>query len=201
MFHPTTVFAWMTQLTLRTLKYCYTNHGDQKFFSIRNHHQCLNAPTIQPAMDHDWSYQGSRLIALRLRSLKDKALWMSSMVSFSLVWRCVPHREASVIRIDWWQGSQASPTLLFDHHHPAGTRHRPDDGSMLGQRRRRWTNIDPSLGQCLVFAWQCPLSSHCSGLHLHSLPTRLTNLMALRQIQIRKIFFFDPCMYTLLACH
>ena len=25
-------------------------------------------------------------------------------------------------------------------------------GSMLGQRRRRWTTIDPSLSECLVFA-------------------------------------------------
>ena len=25
-------------------------------------------------------------------------------------------------------------------------------GSMLGQRRRRWTNIEPTLGQYLVFA-------------------------------------------------
>ena len=35
---------------------------------------------------------------------------------------------------------------------PANTIHCPIVGSMLGQRRRRWTNIEPALGQCLVFA-------------------------------------------------
>ena len=35
---------------------------------------------------------------------------------------------------------------------PANTRHPPNAGPMLGQRRRRWTNIGPALGGCLVFA-------------------------------------------------
>ena len=26
---------------------------------------------------------------------------------------------------------------------------------MLGQRRRRWTNIEPTMGECLVFAGGC----------------------------------------------
>ena len=34
---------------------------------------------------------------------------------------------------------------------PANTRHSPNVGSMLGQRRRRWTIIEPTLGECLVF--------------------------------------------------
>ena len=28
----------------------------------------------------------------------------------------------------------------------------PNSGSMLAHRRRRWTNIEPELGQCIVFA-------------------------------------------------
>ena len=28
---------------------------------------------------------------------------------------------------------------------------------MLGQRRRRWTNIEPTIAQCFVFAWQFDL--------------------------------------------
>ena len=39
-------------------------------------------------------------------------------------------------------------TILF----PANTRHWPNAGSMLAHRLRRWSNIDPALGQCLVFA-------------------------------------------------
>ena len=34
--------------------------------------------------------------------------------------------------------------------YPANTIHRPHVGSMLGQRRRRWTNIEPTLGKCIV---------------------------------------------------
>ena len=33
-----------------------------------------------------------------------------------------------------------------DNIDPAKTRHGPDAGSMLGQRRRRWPSIDPALG-------------------------------------------------------
>ena len=32
----------------------------------------------------------------------------------------------------------------------ANRRHSPIVGSMLGQRRRRWTNIDSAKGQCVV---------------------------------------------------
>ena len=35
---------------------------------------------------------------------------------------------------------------------PANTTHRPNAGPMLGQRRRRWANIGPALGRCVVFA-------------------------------------------------
>ena len=37
-------------------------------------------------------------------------------------------------------------------NYPANTIHRPNVGTMLGQRRRRWTNIVPALGWCIVFA-------------------------------------------------
>ena len=32
------------------------------------------------------------------------------------------------------------------------TRHFPNEVSMLGQRRRRWTSIETTLGECLVFS-------------------------------------------------
>ena len=35
---------------------------------------------------------------------------------------------------------------------PENTRHWAIVGSMLGQRRRRWTNIEPTMAECLVFA-------------------------------------------------
>ena len=38
---------------------------------------------------------------------------------------------------------------------PANTSRSPNVGTMLGQRRRRWLNIVPTLGGRLVFAVQC----------------------------------------------
>ena len=37
-------------------------------------------------------------------------------------------------------------------HIPTNTIHRNNVGLMLGQRRRRWTNIKPILFKCVVFA-------------------------------------------------
>ena len=35
---------------------------------------------------------------------------------------------------------------------PVNTIQRPNNGSMLGQRSRRWTNIEPTLGKCIMCA-------------------------------------------------
>ena len=39
--------------------------------------------------------------------------------------------------------------------YPANTGHSNNAVSMLGQRRRRWANIETILGECHVFAWYC----------------------------------------------
>ena len=39
---------------------------------------------------------------------------------------------------------------------PANTRHQPNVGTMLAHRLRRWPNIAPRLGGCLVFAGMTP---------------------------------------------
>ena len=39
-----------------------------------------------------------------------------------------------------------------EKRNPVNTRHCTNVGLMLVQRRRRWANIKPTLGQCLVFA-------------------------------------------------
>ena len=46
-----------------------------------------------------------------------------------------------------------------DWRFPVDKIHRPNAGSMLGQRLGQWTNIDPALGQCLVHAglYKCRL--------------------------------------------
>ena len=38
------------------------------------------------------------------------------------------------------------------HYIPANTRHSPNAGLMLAQRLRRWSNINPALGDRLVIA-------------------------------------------------
>ena len=52
-----------------------------------------------------------------------------------------------------WQGFHSLtasqwPVLIYT----GNTRHSPDVVSMLGQRRRRWANIETTSGECLVFA-------------------------------------------------
>ena len=42
--------------------------------------------------------------------------------------------------------------LALSEDNPVNTRRSPNAGSMLGQRRRRWANIEPALGECLVIA-------------------------------------------------
>ena len=40
--------------------------------------------------------------------------------------------------------------------HPANTRHPPDVRPMMVHRLRRWPNISPTLGGCLLFAREGP---------------------------------------------
>ena len=62
---------------------------------------------------------------------------------------------------------------LYNTHIPANTRPCPIVGSMLGQRRRRWSNFEPTMGQWLVFAvmWLYQALNHY---HLPRLITLLT---------------------------
>ena len=46
----------------------------------------------------------------------------------------------------WWTHDAA----------PANTIRWPNVGSKLGRRRRRWANIEPTLGQRIVFAGHAP---------------------------------------------
>ena len=56
--------------------------------------------------------------------------------------------------------SDAQALLDYPARPPANTRHRPNVGPMLGQRRRRWPNIGSTLGRCLVFAGPVPYIYH-----------------------------------------
>ena len=42
--------------------------------------------------------------------------------------------------------------VIIIKHIPANTGHSPNAVSMLGQRQRRWANIETALGVCLVFS-------------------------------------------------
>ena len=58
-------------------------------------------------------------------------------------WYCIGRSPPPCVKQTGVEGSLSSP---------ANTIHCPIVGSMLGQRRRRWINIEPALGHCLVFA-------------------------------------------------
>ena len=45
-----------------------------------------------------------------------------------------------------------SPCLANHDYIPANTEHLPNVVLMLGQRRRRWANIETAFGECPVFA-------------------------------------------------
>ena len=55
---------------------------------------------------------------------------------------------------------------------------RPDVGSKLGQRRRRWPNIEPTLGQCLVLTgnYRCSLNTPVNTKHLYDFIQCWTNV-------------------------
>ena len=48
-------------------------------------------------------------------------------------------------------------------HSPENTEHSPNVVSMLGQRQRRWTNIETALGECSVFAGSVMLNQQKLG--------------------------------------
>ena len=58
-------------------------------------------------------------------------------------------------------GKHIDPTWMWTRDAiglPANTRHSAIVGSMLGQRHRRWTNIETTMAQCLVIV----------GLYIHA---------------------------------
>ena len=68
-----------------------------------------------------------------------------------------PHTACWTGHTPVWTWNQAYRRLLWPDtqvHSDANTQHPPSAGSMLGQRRRcrrRWPNIDPTLGRCHIF--------------------------------------------------
>ena len=60
---------------------------------------------------------------------------------------------------------------FFQSNYPASTRHWDSVGLMLGQRRRRWANIKPTLSQCIVLAgYQATISEGVKTLNLSNQP-------------------------------
>ena len=59
--------------------------------------------------------------------------------------------EREVYTLETW--SICGETLLiYDDGNLGNTKNQPNVGLMLGQRYRRWLNIKPTLGRCIVFA-------------------------------------------------
>ena len=62
---------------------------------------------------------------------------------------------AASARIAWVAAAMAMTTAYFGRQLPSRHKTMANDGSMLGQRRRRWTNIELKLAVVL-----CLLGSH-----------------------------------------
>ena len=78
------------------------------------------------------------------------------MVDFFLIWSAwkylLARQCAFKIIVNFSEGFQFWNSSRFWYGNPADTRHWPKAGSMLVLRLRRRPNIEPTLGQCLVFA-------------------------------------------------
>ena len=57
-------------------------------------------------------------------------------------------------KLGWYRWKSVMSELRVMWSHPADTRYWHNVGSLLAQRRRRWTNNDSTLCQCLVSAGQ-----------------------------------------------
>ena len=109
----------------------------------------------------------------RLASIELRHLVFTGSVSSILIYMWIPIHPHSVLRpmllqnmklIHQWQGGLYhhgdTITMVSPWHkaytcctYPADTRRWPDAGLMLGQRRRRWPNIKPALGQWWVYPY------------------------------------------------
>ena len=72
----------------------------------------------------------------------------------------------------------------------ADTRHPPNVVPMLGQRRRRLTNIETALGECLVFAGIATNPVCCTLCHILARSTFLSYLMFIGLYYINDFNFY-----------
>ena len=70
-------------------------------------------------------------------------------------------------------------SMMFQHALPANLTHEHSVCLILGQRRRRWTNIKPTLGEYIVFSGLCLSSTgyqtHCTHRQMANKDTWLQN--------------------------
>ena len=75
---------------------------------------------------------------------------------YSLSW--FPDRDKYVIFCDQ---NNLKTEYSLDKPYSVHTIHRPNVGSLLGQRRRRWSNIEPILGRWIVLIWSWDITYLC----------------------------------------
>ena len=125
--------------------------------------QCISQPTIRR------NERSSLYISHLKRLLKYLSVWRRLFRCCHNLWLQSP------CRLLWWiyhlvtvrrwcfvkicvQSETNSKQCKFLPHawyNPANTTHWCNVGQMLGQRRRRWANIGPTLDWCDVFAGKC----------------------------------------------
>ena len=71
--------------------------------------------------------------------------WTYTVLLYESVDECTPQMPVIKYKRRMESCVRDRPTIF-----PVNTIHQPNVGSMLGQRRRRWPNIEPTLDQCIV---------------------------------------------------
>ena len=75
--------------------------------------------------------------------------------------------------------------------------HLSNVGSMLGQRRRRWTNIKTALDQCLVWVVSCnQFSGYINAVNLYSIGYCWPTLDRPRHARFEAEWFFKICLVS-----
>ena len=79
------------------------------------------------------------------------ALWMRPY-PWRRAWSLCQRTRPGIVR-RWLITSKTNTLPPQENATTTKMRHPPNAGSMLGQRRRRWTSIETTLGQWFMFAW------------------------------------------------
>ena len=113
----------------------------------------------------DMHYRGWKPVRLKSQGIIIIFYFPKAAISISIKYGVNPFILLSRLITCWVNALRGSlyyqyVKLSEAHASLASMRHWPNVWSMLGQRRRRWANIEQILGQCLMVTGECSLLKH-----------------------------------------